>query len=101
MFYHYRQNNSGGVFRHNDNVDIHVIVEANSDVEADARAETLGLYFDGAGDCRCCGNRWHTAFDGDEVPSVYGEEIGGEVPRASANCVLHRANGDISYHYSS
>lgn len=58
MFYVYRQNNSGGSFR---TPAISVIVEADNATEADTIAETVGIYFDGAGDCSCCGNRWDNA----------------------------------------
>lgn len=58
MFYFYSQNNSGGSFRP---PAINVIVEASSAAEADSIAEGLGLYFDGVGDCSCCGDRWHKA----------------------------------------
>jgi len=58
MFYVYRQNNSGGSFRP---PAVDVIVEAPSAAEADTIAEGVGIYFDGAGDCPCCGNRWDNA----------------------------------------
>ena len=58
MFYVYRQNNSGGSFRP---PAVDVIVEAPSAAEADTIAEGVGIYFDGAGDCPCCGNRWSEA----------------------------------------
>lgn len=58
MFYVYRQNNSGGSFIP---PAVDVIVEAPSAAEADTIAEGIGIYFDGAGDCSCCGNRWHEA----------------------------------------
>ena len=58
MFYVYRQNNSGGSFRP---PAVDVIVEADSAAEADTIAEGVGIYFDGAGDCPCCGNRWDEA----------------------------------------
>lgn len=58
MFYVYRQNNSGGSFRP---PAVDVIVEAPSAAEADTIAEGLGIYFDGAGDCPCCGVRWAVA----------------------------------------
>ena len=60
MFYFYSQNNSGGSFRP---PAINVIVEASCAAEADTIAEGLGLYFDGIGDCPCCGDRWHRAED--------------------------------------
>lgn len=57
MFYRYAQNNSGGVLVGAQ----YVIVEAESLEEAEARAASAGVYFDGvekALDCECCGDRW-------------------------------------------
>ena len=77
MFYTYRQNNSGGIFVVNDNVTHYVIIEANSPSEADERAQSIGIYFDGVEeqwDCSCCGDRWHRARgSGTERPEIYGE----------------------------
>jgi hypothetical protein len=77
MFYEYNQNNSGGSFIMDEDVAHFVIIEARSDEAADAIAESIGIYFNGADDdgpdCPCCGSRWHSAYgDGDEVPSIYG-----------------------------
>ncbi len=78
MYYDYRQNNSGGSFDIDDRVTVNVIIEANSAEEADAMAETKGLYFDGCDDgpdCSCCGDRWYRAWDGDgkAVPEIYSQ----------------------------
>lgn len=68
-FFEYHQNNSGGSFCL---PAIYVIVEAYSASEADDRAEDLGLYFDGSGDCSCCGRRWSGAYGkGDTEPKIY------------------------------
>ncbi|AWY07634.1 hypothetical protein SEA_YOSIF_70 [Streptomyces phage Yosif] len=79
MFFEYNQNNSGGSFAFEDNAITHyVIVEADSAEEANRRAEEIGLYFDGDGDCSCCGDRWYEQWDdrdGDKVPSIYGTPI--------------------------
>jgi hypothetical protein len=80
MFFTYRQNNSGGSFEEDEKsgIGVTVIVEADNADEANARAKDIGLYFDGAGDCECCGYRWSEAYPeevGDEVPSIYGEPI--------------------------
>ncbi|QWQ42124.1 hypothetical protein KME66_14725 [Streptomyces sp. YPW6] len=80
MFFHFRQNNSGGSFHNNPDagISVNVIVEADDADHANRRAEKLGLYFGGAGDCRCCGDRWSEQWDdrdGDLVPSVYGDPI--------------------------
>lgn len=77
-FYHYSQNNSGGGFVYDKDRGIshHVVIEAASAEEADMLAESIGLYFDGDGDCPCCGDRWSNAYgEGDPVPSVYSEPL--------------------------
>jgi len=78
MFYHYSQNNSGGsfVFRPKDGISHHVIIEANTERQANSLAEGIGLYFDGEGDCNCCGNRWSEFYgEADAIPQVYGEAV--------------------------
>lgn len=77
MFYTYNQNNSGGSFEFDPERGIStvVIVEADSETEADEQAEKIGLYFDGAGDCECCGDRWYNAYGGNELPTIYGRAV--------------------------
>lgn len=80
MFYVYRQNNSGGFFEINDDVTQFVIIEADSDTDANSRAEKIGIYFDGCHkdtDCPCCGDRWDAAWrdDGESEPLIDGEPI--------------------------
>ncbi len=77
-FYTYSQNNSGGSFDDSDNYGEYCIVAATSPDDANRRAEMLGLYFDGQGDCECCGNRWYeqSSYDkGTEVPEIYGKSV--------------------------
>ena len=82
-FFEYSQNNSGGVFDfdHQYGITTHVIVEAATAAEADERAESIGLYFDGAGDCSCCGSRWSSqdswwgSGEGDEFPTLFGSPV--------------------------
>lgn len=77
-FFDYSQNNSGGGFDVDDDegISVYVIIEADSADEANSKAEDIGLYFDGQGDCSCCGNRWYSADgSGDAVPSIYGEPV--------------------------
>lgn len=86
MFYQFRQNNSGGSFRFDADagISVSVIIEADYANEANRRAEAIGLYFDGAGDCDCCGDRWCEAWadsEGDEVPSEFGKPLTKEVGR--------------------
>ena len=79
MFYHFNQNNSGGSFLFDENQGIthHVVIEADNASDANAIAEGIGIYFDGYGDCSCCGNRWYPVDDHNEedFPHVYGGEI--------------------------
>lgn len=79
MFYTYNQNNSGGefVFDREAGISNYVIVEADNADEANLLAEQIGLYFDGGGDCRCCGDRWSHAWlnDGHETAEIYGESV--------------------------
>lgn len=77
-FYHFRQNNSGGRFVQNDDLDVSVLIEANDAREANDLAERIGIYFDGVAndmDCECCGDRWHPVsdYDGKPFPHRYGE----------------------------
>ena len=79
-FFEYHQNNSGGGFDIDESagISVNVIIEADSAEEANRKAEDIGLYFDGDGDCSCCGNRWYEQWDdsdGDAVPSHYGTPI--------------------------
>ena len=76
LFFTFNQNNSGGNLVVDDNVCECVIVEAEDAEAANVKAQKVGIYFDGSGDCPCCGNRWYEAYgDGDKVPSEYGKPI--------------------------
>ncbi|APC43310.1 hypothetical protein Joe_70 [Streptomyces phage Joe] len=108
-FYEYNQNNSGGGFDYDGDAGIthYVIIEAESAELADERAEEIGLYFDGEGDCSCCGDRWYAqgggwgGDQGDEVPSIYGTPVSdfdfgfrwmkGDRPE----CYVHFADGRV------
>lgn len=60
-YYAYSQNNSFGRWEG----PVGVVVEADTPGQADALAETAGVYFDGCEDgrdCPCCGDRWNRAF---------------------------------------
>jgi hypothetical protein len=86
-FYYYRQNNSGGVWDRDENLDTDVLIEANSASEANDLAERIGIYFNGCEededgnsigrDCPCCGDRWYRAYedDGEVYPHRYGTEL--------------------------
>lgn len=43
-----------------------MVIEAHDTIHANARAEEIGLYFDGiekGWDCECCGDRCYRAYD--------------------------------------
>lgn len=78
MFFTFSQNNSGGRWHIDDDRGISevVVIEADDAKEAIYLAERIGLYFDGNGDCSCCGNRW-SDYDvtGHDLPTLYGEKL--------------------------
>lgn len=79
-FYTFNQNNSGGIFVFNEIAGIthYVIVQAADAREANYRAGRIGLYFDGYGDCSCCGDRWYEQWKDDPGtpgPEIYGKPL--------------------------
>jgi len=61
MFYVYNQNNSGGNFTVNERLGKAVVIQADSLTQANDKAVSIGIYFDGMYndfDCSCCGDRW-------------------------------------------
>ena len=77
----FHQNNSGGHFTVDNDVDTKVIVQAHNADEANELAQRVGIYFGGVDDgidCECCGDRWSTIWSNDEgtdVPSIYGHPV--------------------------
>lgn len=77
MWYEFSQNNSGGSFDIDPGSGIgpRVWIEAASADDANERAESLGIYFDGCEremDCDCCGDRWYRQWreDGSASPEI-------------------------------
>ena len=109
MFYHYAQNSSGGIFDFDkeNGITRHVVIEAESASLADRRAESIGLYFDGEGDCPCCRYRWYEAdAEGTEEPSVYGRPLGVlnkdhglDWMKEGYETVVHFADGTMKWYY--
>lgn len=63
LWFRFSQNNTGGFFT---GPATEVFIEAHTAEDANRRAEEFGLYFDGEGDCTCCGCRWYEAqYDSD------------------------------------
>lgn len=103
-FYTFRQNNSGGSFDTNGTVEELVIVEADTAADANERAGSLGVYFNGVAkgfDCDCCGDRWYRVEheDGREVPTYHGQPLVGFTPKRtrSTSAVLYYKNGRKVY----
>lgn len=95
-FFMFSQNNSVGELIRDDDVCEFVIIEAPTATDDNDKAESVGLYFDGLGDCQCCGNRWYKVDDSDsnEEPMIYAEPLdraGRTLFRRFA--ILYRADG--------
>jgi hypothetical protein len=78
MFFTFNQNNSGGSFAFEEGKLTNlVIIEAESVDDVIDKAEDLGIYFGGYGDCDCCGDRWCEPYgdDGDKEPMIYGRPV--------------------------
>lgn len=107
-FFHYSQNNSGGVFDFSENQAImaHVIIEATDASDADTRAIQIGLYFDGCDDgldCTCCGDRWSRAYgEGYDKPTVYdypaSDYHGPQWMADGKEIVVHYADRRVEWH---
>lgn len=72
-FYKFYQNNSGG--RRTAGMPGFLFVEADSADEANERAESIGVYFNGTDeedgrDCSCCGDRWGAASEYDKTEDL-------------------------------
>lgn len=111
MFFTYRQNNSGGSFDFDPSlgISVTVIIEARNARIADVLAEDTGIYFDGEGDCSCCGDRWYRAASGyneqgDTEPRIYGVPVEEFEPdykwmrAGEPEAFVHFADGRIEGH---
>jgi hypothetical protein len=101
-FYQFSQNNSGGSFHINDTVAHHVVIEAASAADANAKAQDIGIYFNGCDDdrdCPCCGDRWYPTdeYDAEDKPEIYGMEPAKYedwfTPKGKPKCIIHYADG--------
>ncbi len=86
-WYEYYQNNSGGIFEYSDEVSNYVLIEASSVDEANSKAKSIGIYFNGIGDkgidCVCCGDRWHEQY---------------EAMTEFTTCQLHSGDSEVTTH---
>lgn len=112
MFYTYQQNNTWGRWINTASLREIVIIEADSIVDANQRAEHIGIYFDGVSsgrDCDCCGDRWREQYDegnGTATPSVYSvpipeDEIVFVDPdpvHTLSTAIIYYKDGRVGYH---
>ncbi len=59
-FYLFYQNNSGGYFIQNDDVDVYVAIEATDLYDLKVRAERI--FAEHSYYCECCGERWSDSY---------------------------------------
>lgn len=94
-YFVYRQNNSGGSFVHDEGKLSHyVAIEAESASGAEAKAEELGIYFDGCDtgqDCDCCGDRWYRQSEPEELPACVYIKWMGDAP----DMYVHNLDGTV------
>jgi hypothetical protein len=100
--YTFWQTNSDGGYILTDRVGIITLVEAPTAEEANAKAQSLGIYFNGVAggkDCRCCGDRWTPATEDwrahpEEIPAA--GDLRWVIPEAGVKYerVIHFAGGD-------
>jgi hypothetical protein len=104
MFYTFNQNNSGGSFKKDKYGLTHiVIIEANSAEEANSKAESLGIYFNGCDDerdCPCCGDRWYPVNDSDgtKMPEIYKQSP--QEYTQKAMCLWMEKGREVCVHYA-
>ena len=97
MFVTFAQNNSGGYFIQNEDVDVFVIIEGDSLRDILDRANDI--FRDYREYCRCCGERWDDYYiskDGlDEEPKIYGESVYEFTDSYYEGCkaIIYRKNG--------
>ena len=98
-FFTFRQNNSGGSYAVDSERGIGylVCIEAENAAKACERALKIGLYFDGSGDCSCCGNRWSEVDDDDALPypGSQGSTLWMHKSIWDEPAFIHFANGEI------
>ena len=79
---------------------INVIVEANSKEEADNKAESIGLYWNGVDeghDCKCCGNRWPNCYiDVNDTPHVWDQDVSTSY---TTNYIWMKNKEEVFIHY--
>lgn len=100
MFITFNQNNSGGYFIQNEDVDEYVIIEGNSLEEILSKASDI---FENYREfCSCCGERWDDDWkdknDLKEEPLIYGDSAFNfhEGFDGDSRAIIYNSNGEKS-----
>jgi hypothetical protein len=98
-YYMWRQNNTGGSFVTDDDLSRFVVIQADSYADAEQKAFSFGIYYDGVDsgyDCECCGDRWREGklVELDEGDSIedYLQREEDEYPFPGTMTILHLAD---------
>lgn len=93
LWYRYDQNNSGGFYVRDDDVDANVFIQADNVRMADRLAQDVTR--DSADNyCECCGERWYIyASDVDEIPSMWGDLLGERDIRGFFGSIFYMFDG--------
>lgn len=98
MFITFCQNNSGGYFIQNEDVDEYVIIEGNNLEEILDKANVI--FEDYREYCDCCGERWDDDLmdeeDLDESPMIYGKSVYEfkDGYSGDSKAIIYRMNGE-------
>lgn len=95
LWYMLDQNNSGGYYYKNKDVQPYVFIQAQSKEEATAKAERIVAQYSNY--CPCCGERWSTDFyydEGMDAPEIWGQSLD-KKPKYSFH-----SNGVVLYHFN-
>lgn len=94
-FITYRQNNSGGFFYQNEDVDVYVIIEGEDLWQIQSKASEV--FWSYRGYCECCGERWDDEWkDEDDMtdePLIYGKSVYEYTNWFGGNAIIYYLDG--------
>lgn len=93
-FFTYVQNSVGGNYDVDNNVAQYVIIEADTEGNADKKLDSIIGYNDY---CECCGYRWQGIEDEYDIPSIYDSPVTEYVTLGNQKEYrIHYADGTIT-----
>ena len=93
-FLTYHQNNSGGYYLIDDNVKHYVIIEGYDMWQIEAKANSV--LSDYREYCSCCGRRWSSYFDDEDLteePMIYNKSVYEYVSHWSEQAIIYYLDG--------